>query len=739
MKLSFLSFLLICCTTITISATAEQASEPFVGTVESLERYECPEWFGDAKFGIWSCWNAYTVPGVGDWYARLMYIEGSSHYKYHVANYGHPSEFGYKDIIPLWKGEKFNPEEQIELFKKAGAKYFVAMANHHDNFDLWDSKHQKWNSVNYGPKIDIIGAWRKATLRSGLRFGLTSHLERTWSWFQTNKGADKNGPYAGIPYDGNDPKYQDLYLKPDLNGDDNAAHPVNAPVEWREHWLERCQDVIQQHDPDMFYVDGGVPFYGDDEGRTGLEMIAYLYNNSLRTNEGKNEAVMCIKNWAAKKGRWGYYWPGIATLDVERGRLEKINPDPWQTDTSIGDWTWNRNTTYRSAREIIHELVDIVSKNGNLLLNVSPRDDGSLDADAVQLLEDIGDWMAVNSESIYESRYWKIWGIDDFRIVQKEGALYVTTFDWPTSRSLTVPFLALHDSPAKIAKVELLGHNGALRFENQEKGLVIRLPECKPCDHAWVFKISGERFDEMDLTEFNKTHVNKADKTKIWFQVSKKQTVKPGNKAVSFGKDDALWGINAEGFIFTKMGDSIEISKQRGIDIGAGLDGTVAAVGIDGLVYSLSHDGWQRVEGITGATRIDVDKKGKIWVLHREGKIAYYDGSWHTITGTGKDIGCGPDGLIAIVAGNGRIHTYAEGVWTKHQGGKFARIDVSPKTGHMVMVDVSGKVFVNRIGNADGTWKDLPIRKWQRIQEQATDVSCGQVNDDEIIGWINPE
>lgn len=479
-------------------AKAAEAVGPFAPTVESLRQYKCPEWFRDAKFGIWSCWNAYTVPGEGDWYARGMYEEGSEYYLYHLKTYGHPSKFGYKDILKLWKGENFNADEQIALFKRTGAKYFIVMANHHDNFDLWDSTYQpRWNSVAVGPRKNIVKLWREATLKAGLRFGVTTHLERTWSWFQVNKGADKAGPFKGVPYDGNDPAYADLYLPKDPHNDSGNAHPANAPPAWRNHWLARMNDLVGRYHPDMMYVDGGVPFYGDDQGATGLKMIAYLYNHSAERHRGANEAVMCVKDWH-NNGRWGYYWEGIATLDLERTRLNQIKAEPWQTDTSIGDWTWNKHIRYRTAREIIHELVDVVSKNGNLLLNVSPRADGTLDADAIALLNAIGDWMAINGEAIYGTRPWTVYGEDavkprrperDIRFTTKGTTLYAIALGWPADGKVLIRSLA---SPAgKIESVKLLGDDAPIAWSQNDEGLAVALPAKKPCDCAYVLKIAS--------------------------------------------------------------------------------------------------------------------------------------------------------------------------------------------------------------------------------------------------------
>lgn len=226
---------------VSANCIAQEAMQ-FEPNVESLQHYECPDWFPDAKFGIWSCANAYSVPGQGDWYARNMYVEGSKAYKYHCKTYGHPSKVGYKDVVDMWKSENFDAADQIALFKEAGAKYFIAMANHHDNFDLWDSKYSEWNSVNYGPKRDIIAEWHKATLEAGLRWGVTSHVERAVCWMQTSKQSDKSGEYKGVPYDGADPKYSYAYFDTKPTDEDSPYQPANAPMWWREQWLNRCKD-----------------------------------------------------------------------------------------------------------------------------------------------------------------------------------------------------------------------------------------------------------------------------------------------------------------------------------------------------------------------------------------------------------------------------------------------------------------------------------------------------------------
>ena len=275
----------------------------FAPTFESLGNHSYPDWFRDAKFGIWSHWGPQSVPMFGDWYARSMYIQDSPQYLYHVRHYGHPSVFGYKDICALWKAEKFEPGDLMALYKRAGARYFVGQAMHHDHFFNYPSKLNRFNSVDVGPGKDICGLWKAAAETKGLPFGLTEHLGATFSWWKTNKWSDTHGPYSGVPYDGSDPEYRDLYL-------DNLEHATAdrgiAARPWytsntghREYWLAVMKEVIDLFQPDLLYSDGPLPFGehdvsvpGSDEFQAGLQAVAHLYNVSAARN-GENKAVYC--------------------------------------------------------------------------------------------------------------------------------------------------------------------------------------------------------------------------------------------------------------------------------------------------------------------------------------------------------------------------------------------------------------------------------------------------------------
>ncbi|MHC4155463.1 MAG: alpha-L-fucosidase [Planctomycetota bacterium] len=465
------------------SGCASTSTQKFEPTVESLKAYRCPEWFRDAKFGIYLHWGVYSVAERGEWYARNMYIEGRGEYKHHVDTYGHPSKFGYKDFVPMWKAENFDPDRLVALFKKAGAKYFTPCAIHHDNFDLWDSKHQRWNSVNMGPHKDITGMWRKAALKHGLRFGCTTHLARSYSWFQVNKGTDKDGHYTGVAYDGADSRYWDLYHEP--SEDTNRKHPKNPPEHWRKEWALRIMDLIDNYKLDFLYFDGCVPFQGDDQGQTGFEVMAHFYNQSMRWHGGRQECVMTIKNFKDH----GIYVEGISTLDMERRRANELLAEPWQTDTSIGPWGYHAGAKYRSVNEIIDEMVDIVSKNGNMLLNVPPKADGTLDEETEQILLEIGEWFDINGQAIYGTRPWTRYGEGKLRFTRKDDVLYVIALEWPgAGQNLVVPSSAL--AQGQVADVTLLGHEEGLMWEQNDGGLTITMPQTPPCEHAFCFRVT---------------------------------------------------------------------------------------------------------------------------------------------------------------------------------------------------------------------------------------------------------
>ncbi len=481
------------------------APDTFVGSIESLQQYTCPEWFRDAKFGIYLHWGVYSVPEQGEWYARWMYQQGMGAYKHHVKTYGHPSEFGYKDFIPRWEAENFDPNELVGLFKRAGARYFTPCAVHHDNFDLWDSTHHRWNSVNMGPQKDLMKLWRQATLKHGLRFGVTTHVARAYSWFNAANQSDQEGPLAGVPYDGDDPAYDDFYFK--KHDDTSSRGPVNPPTEWKQHWAKRMKDLIDNYHPDHFYFDGAIPFNGADYGRTGLDVVAHLLNHSMAVNNDKQEAVMCYKERPFN----GIFVDGMLTLDYERGKSPDIRPEPWQTDDTIGPWGYRKGAKYKSTNVVIDKLIDIVSKNGNLLLNVPIKADGTLDAETTRILEETGAWFAINGEGIYGTRPWYRFGDGkvneipelgrtspytkkDFRFTTQGDTLYAFVLDWPgENETVWMKHISPNNlSAGVVTSVTMLGV-GEITWKQDRVGLTLTMPDEKPYDFAYGFKIEFEK------------------------------------------------------------------------------------------------------------------------------------------------------------------------------------------------------------------------------------------------------
>jgi alpha-L-fucosidase len=467
---------------------------PYRATMDSLTNYSCPEWFRDAKFGIWAHWGPQAVPMEGDWYARKMYQQGSPDYKDHLARYGHPSTNGWKDIIPLWKAEKWEPEKLMALYKKAGARYFVSMGSHHDDFFLWNSPLHKWNAVNYGPHRDVVGDWQKAAKKEGLPFGVSEHLGASFTWFQESHRSDHYGPFAGVPYDGADSNNWDLYHFPAKPGDTSW---YSRDPRWQQQWFNEIKELVDHYHPELLYSDGPVPFGNE----VGLSQIANLYNDNIHHNGGRLTAAYTCKQ--PSDGRW--------IQDFERGVNGGINPFPWQTDTSIGDWFYNRHWKYQPLSWTVHMLVDIVSKNGNLLLNVVLRPDGSLDPEVESMLHQLAGWTAVNGEAIYGTRPWLVFGegplqvkggafkedftysAKDIRFTTKGRTLYAIALGWPDDGKIIVKSLATTDDSSvnKIKRVELLGYRGKLNFTQNSEGLAVELPTQKISDLTCSLKISG--------------------------------------------------------------------------------------------------------------------------------------------------------------------------------------------------------------------------------------------------------
>ncbi|MBV8251999.1 MAG: alpha-L-fucosidase [Chitinophaga sp.] len=512
------------------------APGPFTASWDSLQQYVVPEWYRNAKFGIWAHWGPQCEPEYGDWYARGMYIEGSDQYKYHLQHYGHPSQFGFKDVVHRWKAEQWDPEQLVALYKRAGAKYFFAMANHHDNLDLWNSRHHAWNAVNVGPKKDLIGGWAKAARNNGLPFGVSIHAAHAWTWYEVAQRADKNGPLAGVPYDGKLTKADGKGawwegLDPQLlyaqnhplseNSLDNGTvirqwdwgNGVAAPSKaYCDQFLKRTIDLIDRYEPELVYFDDTVlPLYPVSD--VGLQIAAYHYNKSIIRNKGKLQAVLNGKvlNEMQRK---------CMVWDIERGQSNVIEPFAWQTDTCIGGWHYDKRffdgKWYKSGKTVIQTLVDVVSKNGNLLLNIPVKGNGTIDEQEKAILEEIAAWMTINAECIFDTRPWKVLGegpamegaapiaaqgfnegkgkpltAGDIRFTTKGDVLYAVLLGWPDDRKMKIKSLAAGNAlwPESVNRIDLLG-GGELHFQQNMDALEVVLPENRPAfPYAAVLKI----------------------------------------------------------------------------------------------------------------------------------------------------------------------------------------------------------------------------------------------------------
>ncbi len=484
---------------------------PFKADWESLLDYEAPEWYRDAKFGIWAHWSPQCVPEDSDWYARNMYIQGQGQYRYQIEHYGHPSKFGYKDLCGQWTLLNWEPEALIQRYQKAGAKLFLALANHHDGFDTWNSKYHAWNAQNIGPRRDVIGAWAAAARRHGLRFGVTVHAARNWWWFQVAHLCDKSGPLAGVAYDGHltladgrgqwwegfDP--QQLYCRK------HGIHE-NPDEPYVRNFYNRVRDLVDQHDPDLLYFDnGGLPL-----GWAGMNLGAYFYNHNLKTRGGQMEAVLNIKQVPDNHAK-------AVVADYERGVTNRIMPYAWQSETCIGDWHYNRERflhhSYMKPEQVIHWLVDAVSKNGTFILNIPGKPDGTNDADERAVLDAIGDWMRINGEAIYATRPWKVFGegaheaeggafaghstsqLDarDIRFTRNKSGnvVYAIVLGWPEGKNFVIQHLGTASSaqPGKIRNVTLLGSAEELTWSQSGAALIVQKPASKPCDFACALKV----------------------------------------------------------------------------------------------------------------------------------------------------------------------------------------------------------------------------------------------------------
>jgi len=452
------------------------------------ENYSIPEWFKDAKFGIFIHWGVYSVPAFGnEWYPRQMYLEGSKVNQYHIATYGPLTEFGYKDFIPMFKAEKFNADEWLSLFKEAGAKYVVPVAEHHDGFSLYNSARNKWNSVDMGPGKDIVGELKTAAEKYGLHFGLSSHRAEN-AWFF-------NGGMK-TPSDVQDSQYSSLYgecLAEPGGQEEESPEGAGFNEKSKREWLEHTYELVDFYQPELFWFDWTVGKHPFKE--TFYHFMAYYYNSAMDWDKG-----------VVVNTKFGY-GDNIQVFDIERGKSDKPRKYPWQTDTSVGKKSWGyiENEEQKSPNQIIDDLIDIVSKNGNMLLNIGPRPDGTITEGQQEVLRDIGGWLKVNGEAIYGTRPWikavegeeegtsgafsdneeTEYTVQDIRFTKKDDAVYAICLEWADEGVLIKSI----GEEFSVSGVSMLGSMEELKWEQTPEGLEVDFPDEKPSEFAHALKM----------------------------------------------------------------------------------------------------------------------------------------------------------------------------------------------------------------------------------------------------------
>lgn len=461
-------------------------------------QYNTPAWWREAKLGAWSHWDPQSVAENGDWYSRGMYIEGHPQSKYHREHFGHPSEYGYKELCRDWKTDLWDPEDLMLLYIKMGARYFLALGNHHDNFDCWDSKYQPWNAVNIGPHQDIIGIWEKVARKHGMPFGIGFHSTpaRTWGQFMPVRyTSDKHGDKAGIPYDamltkadgtgkwweGMDP--QDLYGPIHHDGRKSLETPFANQFMWR------VDDAIRKYQPDMIYFDEHA---GNSQIDLGIDMglgeltpqiIANFYNIAEKRTGGRREVVATFKGVGGRYNSFQHNPELISIVDrslvksTELYTEDNIMAFPFQTEVSLQEWHYLQGGKYRSAEEIITRLMQNVARNGCLLLNITQRGRGNIDDEARQICLDIGRWIDINQEAIYSARPFTQWG-DEHVIYTRQGGYIYATILHPSAGAIVLSALSNQSaSIGKIEKVELVENGHRLPFTQTAEGVTIQMEE----------------------------------------------------------------------------------------------------------------------------------------------------------------------------------------------------------------------------------------------------------------------
>lgn len=490
-----------------IRATITQG--PFKAEWSSLETYEIPQWYKDAKFGIFIHWGPYSVPAFGsEWYPRQMYINtkrrGDNFFTHHLETYGPHKTFGYKDFIPQFTADKFDATQWAKLFRETGARYVIPVAEHHDGFPMYDCAFTRWDATEMGPKRDVVDELAEAVREEGMKFGVSSHRAFNWMFYVRDES-----------FDNADPQYADLYGRPMpfLFEDDAANYKENftpQDQQFKDDWLARSCELIDKYQPDVFWFDFGISAgqrYASHEENPFADHLkqfaAYYYNKTANNADGPG-----VINY-----KWAAFPEKAAVLDKERSKMAEIRKPFWQTDTAVSSssWGYTEDQKYKTPDRLVDDLVDIVSKNGCLLLNVGPRADGTIPDEDQEILRAIGGWLKIHGEAIYDTTYWKTFGegpttvstghvaesrdkpftAKDLRFTTRDDVLYVTGLKWPDDNKITITTLAAGSElyPEEIASVVMLGSDAVLQWTRGDDGLTVSLPAERPSEFAYVLKV----------------------------------------------------------------------------------------------------------------------------------------------------------------------------------------------------------------------------------------------------------
>ena len=481
---------------------------------EELTRYQTPEWMKKAKFGIYTHWGVYSVPAFGpnvSWYPYKMYQEGTDQFAYHCRTFGHPSKVGYKDLIPLFTGEKFNADEWAELFQKAGARFAGPVAEHHDGFSMWDSQVNDWNAANMGPGRDVVGELEQAVRRRGMHFITAFHHAENWKFY----------PHWVKEYDTSDPQYAGLYGEPHNTDWGSEKRYLPEPIRWgtslngaidqlwmaqdlpsaefHEKWFTKLKEVIDAYHPDYIWFDFGLTFINDLYQR---KFLTYYQNEGIKNGQ---EVAISYK--------WNHLPTGAGLIDLEQGRFDKATYHDWITDTTVdaGEaWGYMRDASYKSAKSLIHYLLDNVSKNGYLLLNVGPKPDGSIPTEAKRVLLEMGEWLEINGEAVYDTTSWRAaeegptrmtssgafcemdeveYTQRDIRYTMKDHNIYATALGKLKKQVVLHKILPMVYAD-EIESISILGENKPLKWKVDGGTLIIETGDGGTNDIANVLKIT---------------------------------------------------------------------------------------------------------------------------------------------------------------------------------------------------------------------------------------------------------